>query len=496
MTTSRQQFFSATTVRAMDQAAMGEHGFDGDQLMAAAAAHAHQALRERWPGARRLLVCCGTGNNGGDGYVIARLAKAAGAEVTLLGFGTPRPDSAAGRARAAWLAAGGAVATWADAEDSCAGFDVIVDALLGTGLSRAPEGEMAAAVRAINQAGAGGSGVLAVDVPSGLDADHGQPLAPGLAVQAQLTVSFVGRKPGLHTGAGADHAGRVRFFDLGLPDIIYQQQAPLAQALELELLSAALPRRRASSHKNSHGHVLVVGGNIGMAGAALLAARAALRAGAGLVSVATRPQHAPAMAAAQPELMAFGVDHSDQLAEKLAAADVILLGPGLAQDDWARSLYEASLAAGKPLLVDADALNLLATAASRRADWVLTPHPGEAARLLAVENAQIQQDRLSAAGRLQTEYGGVTVLKGAGTLVAGQQMALCTLGNPGMAVGGSGDVLGGVIAALMAQGLEAETAAQLGVTAHAAAGDRAAAAGQRGMLPSDIIEQLRAVLNP
>ena len=496
MTTSCQPFYSAASVRAMDQSAIREHGFDGDQLMAAAAAHAHRALQDRWPAAARLLVCCGAGNNGGDGYVLARLAKAAGSEVSLLAFGTPAPETSAARARSAWLAAGGEIGEWRAADSSCFGFDVIVDALLGTGLSRAPEGEIAAAVSAINLARQRGCGVLAMDIPSGLDADRGQPLAPDLAVCADLTVSFVGRKLGLHTGAGADHAGAVQFHDLELPVAVHEQQTPLASSLDAGCLRAQLPRRRASSHKNSHGHVLVVGGNTGMAGAALLAARAALRSGAGLVSIATRAQHAPAMAAAQAELMAFGVERGEQLAEKIAAADVILLGPGLAQDAWARSLYAACIAAGKPLLVDADALNLLAAAPAQNPNWVLTPHPGEAARLLVCENADVQQDRLAAVRALQDKFQGVVVLKGAGSLVRGQRTGLCTLGNPGMAVGGSGDVLAGVIAALMAQGLALETAAELGVIAHAAAGDAAAVAGQRGMLPSDIIEQLRLVLNP
>jgi NAD(P)H-hydrate epimerase len=233
-----------------------------------------------------------------------------------------------------------------------------------------------------------------------------------------------------------------------------------------------------------------------MAGAILLAARAALRGGAGWVSVATRAAHAAALTAAQPELMCHGVEDPRELRALLARASVIALGPGLGQGEWGRAMWSQALSAPQPLVVDADGLNWLAENPSRREDWVLTPHPGEAARLLGCATGEVQSDRLARAGELAQRYGGVSMLKGAGTLVQGRELALCPHGNPGMAVGGMGDVLCGLIAALIAQGLAPERAAQAGVLAHALAGDRAARAGERGLIPADLLAELRAVLNP
>ncbi len=233
-----------------------------------------------------------------------------------------------------------------------------------------------------------------------------------------------------------------------------------------------------------------------MMGAALLAARAALRAGAGWVSVATRQAHAAAMTAAQPELMCRGVEDARELGPMLEAASVIALGPGLGQTHWGRALFGQAVAAKKPLVVDADGLNWLAQNPMRRDDWVLTPHPGEAARLLDTDTSQIQSSRFSAAMSLQQRYGGVAVLKGAGSVICDGALQLCPYGNPGMAVGGMGDVLAGVIAALLGQGLTAAAAARSGVLAHALAGDEAAQRGERGLLPSDLLPLLRRFLNP
>ncbi|HVT35031.1 MAG TPA: NAD(P)H-hydrate dehydratase, partial [Nevskiaceae bacterium] len=316
------------------------------------------------------------------------------------------------------------------------------------------------------------------------------------AVRADVTVSMLGRKPGLHTGAGPDHAGEVVLALLELPEEIYDGVAPAAHLLRDTDLSGWLPRRARNSHKGTYGTVLVVGGDHGMMGAALLAARAALRAGAGLVSVATRPEHAAAMTAAQPELMCRGVNSGRELAPLLREASAVVVGPGLGQDTWGRGLLARTLDSSLPLVVDADGLNLLSGEPDRRDGWILTPHPGEAARLLGgMRSADVQDDRLSAVRNLREKYGGVAVLKGAGTLVQGSQLMLCPYGNPGMAGGGMGDVLGGVIAALLAQGLTLETAANAGVLAHALAGDRAAYGGERGMLAEDLLAELRVAVN-
>ncbi|MBN2885609.1 MAG: NAD(P)H-hydrate dehydratase, partial [Chromatiaceae bacterium] len=237
------------------------------------------------------------------------------------------------------------------------------------------------------------------------------------------------------------------------------------------------------------------GGAPGLSGAARLAGEAALRAGAGLVTIATHPAHAVVLNLARPELMVHGVAHPADLDPLIERAGVIAVGPGLGRDDWGRALWERVCDEPRPLVVDADALNLLASAPRRGYTWVLTPHPGEAARLLAVSSAEIERDRFASVRALQARFGGVVVLKGAGSLIqpdADAPTALCHQGNPGMATAGAGDVLTGVIAALRAQGLEAGEAACAGVCLHAAAGDRAALAGERGLIASDIIAALRA----
>ena len=316
-------------------------------------------------------------------------------------------------------------------------------------------------------------------------------------MRAALTVTFIGLKRGLFTGEGPELRGELRFDALGVPDAVYRGVAAGAERIDRADL-AALGRRRRSAHKGTHGHVLVVGGDLGYAGAARLAAEAAARSGAGLVSIATRAEHAAALAAARAELMFRGVDTAQELAALAERADVVALGPGLGRGEWGARMWRAALALGHPLVLDADGLNALAAAPTTRPNWVLTPHPAEAGRLLGRPAAEIQADRFAAAAAIVERYGGVCVLKGAGTLVAsaGALPRLCSDGNPGLATGGTGDVLTGVIAGLAAQGHGLEAAAALGVCAHAAAGDLAAAGGERGMLAGDVIESLRAVMNP
>lgn len=492
MQTIPHRLYAAAEVRALDRLAIETCGLDAHALMQRAAAAAWQAAHARWARARQVGVLAGPGNNGGDGYEIARLALAAGCEVTVWQVGAAPTQGAALQAYRAWQSQGAVLPFNGSLP---AGLDLVVDALLGTGLSRAPQGETAAAIEAINEARSHGARVLAVDVPSGLDATTGA--TPGAVVDADLTVSFIGNKLGLYLQAGPDRSGERVFDDLGLPAALHAGFTPRALLMDREQLRIALPRRARSAYKNRHGHVLVIGGNHGMAGAALLAGRAALRGGAGLVSVATRQTHAAMLTADQPELMCHGVEAEDDLQSLCERADVIAVGPGLGQDDWARMAWTTALAAERPLVIDADALKLLARQPRPLADAVLTPHPGEAGHLLGLDGAVVQQDRLAALEALQSRYMATVVLKGAGTLVGAPPPQLCPYGNPGMAVAGMGDVLTGVIASLRAQGLPAPEAAATGVLVHALAGDRAAAAGgERGMLPSDLIGTLRAVVNP
>lgn len=495
----RARLYSGAQVRELDRRAIEEAGIVGYALMQRAAAAAFEALRRQWPQARRIAVLCGSGNNGGDGYEIACLAQAAGLEVRVARVGALPSTGDAVTAHAAWVAAGGAIEPFdlAFAQSAMAHADVLCDAIFGIGLSRDVGGIAAVAIAALN-ARAPGQGVLAIDLPSGLDADSGTVL--GTAVRADVTVSFIGRKLGLYVGAGPDHAGRRAFADLGVSASLLEASPSLAELMCEDELRIVLPRRARSAHKGSHGHVLLIGGDTGMAGAILLAARAAQRSGAGLVSVATRPQHALALVGAQPEAMFHGLDNAAAVDDLIKRADVIGLGPGLGTGVWSAGLFDRCVRAGKPLVLDADALNLLARASATRLapDTVLTPHPGEAARLLGTDTARVQSDRIAAARALRERHNTVVVLKGAGSIVLGRQhLAVCPYGNPGMGVGGTGDVLTGVICALLAQGLSPESAARTGVLAHALAGDRAAQhGGERGMLPSDLVDQLRAVVNP
>ncbi|MDJ0739504.1 MAG: NAD(P)H-hydrate dehydratase [Gammaproteobacteria bacterium] len=484
--------YTAAQVREFDRVAIERFGIPGIELMERAGQAAFDELRRRWPDARRIALLVGTGNNGGDGFVVARLARDAGLDVDVLQLGDRERLAGDARENAErWARAGGA---WRAFDGVPADAAVLVDAMLGTGLERDVGGAWADAITAIN-----GSGrpCLAIDVPSGLHADSGAIM--GSAVRAAATVSFIGLKQGLFTAAGPDCAGDVVFDGLGVPAQVYASSVPAARRVDWRRQAALLAPRRRDGHKGHYGHVLVIGGNHGMGGAARLAAEAALRVGSGLVSLATRAEHVPAVIAARPEIMAHAVGDAAAADPLLRRASVIAIGPGLGADDWAHGLWRAALAAGRPLVVDADALRLLAVDPLQRDDWVLTPHPGEAAALLGVGNAEIAAQRVGAAERLQRRYGGCSVLKGAGSVVAcaGQApSAICSDGNPGMASGGMGDVLNGVIAGLLAQGLDLRDAAECGVCLHAAAGDAAAADGERGLLAGDLIAQLRRLGNP
>jgi ADP-dependent NAD(P)H-hydrate dehydratase / NAD(P)H-hydrate epimerase len=483
--------YSAAQVRALDRRAIDELGIPGYELMTRAGHATLNALRAAWPGARSLAVLCGPGNNGGDGYVLARIARAQGLRVAVFALGDPlqlRGD--ARQAHDEFLAAGGTCSPWQPAALRAA--DVVVDALFGTGLTRAVDGLAADMIAAINEAA---RPVVAVDIPSGLHADTGAVL--GLATRADLTATFIGRKAGFYLGAGPEYVGRIVFDDLAVPPETYAGAAAIARLIDGDVINRALPTRSRTAHKGRHGHVLVIGGGPGMAGAARLAGEAALRAGAGLVTVAVHPTSVGALAS-RPELMSVAVGTHADLELVLDRVTVIALGPGLGQSPWAMEVLGTALAAGKPLIVDADALNLLTNAPQRRDDWVLTPHPGEAARLLGIPTEAVQRDRLHAVMDLQARYGGTVVLKGAGSIVQTPAMGawLCDRGNPGMAVAGMGDVLTGVIAGIAAQCGNLPLAACAGVYAHASAGDAAAAAGERGMLASDVIACLRSSVNP
>ncbi len=482
--------YRAEQARHFDQLAQTIFGVAENELMERAGLAAWVLLRQRWPQARRIGIVCGSGNNGGDGYVLARWAQQAGFEVWLGAVGAPTTPAAQAAAQA-WLAAGGSPANCA--VTALPTVDVWVDALFGIGLSRPVSGAAAALIAALNTTG---RPVLALDIHSGIHADTGA--EHGIAVHAQVTLSFIALKQGLCTGAAPAYTGSLRFASLELPARVYAAEPLSARRLTWAQCAVQLPPRSRIVHKGDCGRVLVIGGQPGMSGAVLLAGQAALRTGAGLVELATHPSHATRLAGIQPELMISGVATPEELAPLLARADVIALGCGLGTGAWSLALWTAALAAGKPIVLDADGLNLLAQQPQTGGDWILTPHPREAARLLDTSTAAVQADRYAALADLCARFGGVAVLKGAGTLVhaaRAQPPGVCNAGNPGMASGGMGDALTGIIASLWAQGLTAVVAAELGVCLHAASADLVAArSGERGLLASDVITALPEVL--
>ncbi|MGH8217579.1 MAG: NAD(P)H-hydrate dehydratase [Steroidobacteraceae bacterium] len=489
--------YSTSQVRALDAYAIRELKVPGYTLMKRAGEAALRYLRTRWPTYHHIAVVCGGGNNGGDGYVLGRFAQAAGLTVSVLAASPPeRLAGDARQAHADWIASGGRVLAF---ESGLLGnAEVIVDALLGTGLAQPVRAQ---AARVIEDLNAAARPIFALDVPSGLDSDTGEP--HGAAVRADCTLTFVALKTGLFIGRGPEHAGTVYFDDLEVPVPSERSEftARLERIGEAEI-AAALPRRARTAHKGDFGRVLIVGGGSGMPGAIRLAGEAALRVGAGLVTVAVWPENVAGIVAGRPELICLPLHEASLLAEPLERADVVAIGPGLGKSPWAADLLAAVLDAEKPLVVDADALNLIAdeareAGARRRENWILTPHPGEASRLLGQSTADIQQDRLKSLEALVDRYGGTVVLKGAGTLVgaSGRIPGLCERGNPGMASAGMGDVLTGATAGILAQCGDPWQAARVAVLVHAMSGDIAARGGERGLLAGDVARELRTCVN-
>ncbi|MCQ4317088.1 NAD(P)H-hydrate dehydratase [Stutzerimonas zhaodongensis] len=479
--------FTAAQVRELD-ARLIAAGTPGFELMQRAAHATWRALRRRWPDAESITVLTGRGNNAGDGYLVAALAQRAGRQVRVYTVGDPQQlQGDAERAFTEAQAAGVELMPWT-ADAALQG--VLVDALLGTGVSGEVREPYASAIQAMNSSALP---IVAVDLPSGLCADTGRVL--GQAISAELTVSFIGLKLGLFTGEGPSRTGELVFEDL-------QADCTIADRLDasaLRLCETNLPKlapRAPTAHKGSFGQVLVIGGDLGTGGAALLSAEASLRCGAGMVTLATRPEHVTAALVRRPEIMCAGVESTYALTALTQRADVLVIGPGLGQAPWGRSLLSLAPQCQVPQVWDADALNLLATGAvALPVGCLITPHPGEAARLLNTTVAQVQADRPATARALAARYRCAVILKGAGTLVADHdgRLALCDRGHPAMASAGLGDVLAGVCGALLAQGLSPFKAACLAVWLHAVAGERAGQLG-RGLAAVDLIQTIRQLL--
>jgi len=481
------KLYSAQQTREIDQRAQKKLGITGFELMLKAAKASLDSIKEHYSAVEKLAVVCGAGNNAGDGYLVAKLAEQAGYNIQLISVINPNRLSADAKlAKDDFIQSGGKISSNLDLINEP--YDLIVDAILGTGVNRDVNDDFLIAINLINQQSAP---VFSLDIPSGLNADTGSVM--GAAIHATHSLSFIVKKQGMHTGLAANYIGDLLFSDLGvLAEILEQTES------ENYLITALkLAKRNKSAHKGHFGHSLLVGGDYQYAGAIQLAAQAALNSGSGLVSVATRAQHAQNIHISCPELMGIAVEGAADIKNSLSNFSVLVIGPGLGKNEWGKSLFNALINSKLPKVLDADALNLLAKNPMYSDKWILTPHPGEAARLLNTTTQAILADRFQAVKNLQKKYGGICILKGAGTLIFdGNSISVNSTGNPGMASGGMGDVLAGLIGGLVAQKYSLHAAAIAGVFLHGLAADIVAKqAGERGLRASQVINNIQQVVN-
>ncbi len=487
MQLSTTHLYTAQQTKEIDLRAQEKLNISGFQLMLKAAEASLLVIKEYYTSVQKITVLCGTGNNAGDGYLLAKLAQQSGYEVRLVSIIDPAHLSAdAVLAKEAYIQGSGRISL--DLSTLSLPTDLFIDALLGTGLNRAVSGTFLQAIQKINQLN---TPVFSLDIPSGLNADTGNIM--GDAVQADITLTFIAHKQGLYTALAADYVGEVLISDLDISTEIIEENKSKCQLIN----SLLLAKRKRCAHKGDFGHCLVIGGDSQYSGAVQLAAKAALFCGSGLVSVATHKKNAQNLVITSPELMAYGVDKFSELDELLNRVTVLVLGPGLGQKKWGELLWQSAVNLDISRVIDADGLNILAQNPFYSESWILTPHPGEAARLLGCTTADILNNRFDAVTRLQNKYGGIVVLKGAGTLIFdGKEMWVNSTGNPGMASGGMGDVLAGLIGGLLAQKLSLKSAAIAGVYLHGLAADNAAKKlGERGLLASHVLEQVQGVVN-
>jgi NAD(P)H-hydrate epimerase len=469
----------------LDQMAIQQDAQPGLQLMQKAALAVWRAVQERWADLSSILVLAGPGNNGGDAFAVAMLAREAGYKVEIVTVGDlSRQSSESACYRQQWLDAGECISEWSGRFPDC---ELIIDGLLGIGLNKSLNADWQCMIVAVNEYSAK---KVCIDIPSGLNANTGN--AMPCAIQAHLTVSFIARKVGCFIADGPDYCGEVVFDDLGLSADASLRVDPVLQVLDES--SIRLPeKRKKNSHKNQYGHVLVIGGNRGMSGAPRLAGMAALRSGAGLVSLCVHADSVVPVASAHAELM---VSSWDDVAEKMKYASVIVIGPGLGHCEQAAGVLQQLSGFDKPMIIDADALEPVFLSSVKARSVVITPHPGEAARLLNTKTARIQQDRVGSLQRLLDSWPFVCVLKGAGSLCGhkGKLLSLCPRGHSGMATAGTGDVLAGMIGGYVAQGVDPLQATQTAVYIHAlAAEDYARDFDENSLIASDIIDRIALI---
>ncbi len=483
---NQNNLYNRQQVYQLDQLAMSEDGQSSEQLMGKAASAVWRSIQSRWPSIKHVVIFAGCGNNGGDAFAVASLAKKSGVKVELITMGDLSMQSAESRLfRESWEQDEGVTQQWSG---NCPDCDLIIDGLLGIGLSRGLDDTWSSLIKNITSKKAVR---VSIDIPSGLNADTG--MAMPIAIEADLTVTFIGRKIGLYLADAPDYCGEIVFDDLGLSTASAAQQPVNYQLLEQQDIKLPEPRKN-NSYKNQFGHVVVIGGGPTMSGATRLAGLAALRCGAGLVSLCVHPDNVTVAASDHAELM---VSDWNALDDMLELASVIAVGPGLGNSPQAKEILQKLSTIDKPMVVDADALQPWFLNALSSQYCVITPHPGEASSLLESSTQQIQQDRVAAMLKLNEHWPVVGVLKGAGSLVRQQHgmLKLCSHGHSGMATAGMGDVLSGFIAAYLAQGLSPENAAQTGVLAHALAAEHYAKEhDSASLIASDVIDRVSLVV--
>jgi hydroxyethylthiazole kinase-like uncharacterized protein yjeF len=504
---------TAQEMRNVDRNAIRKLGIPGIVLMENAAAAVMSGMENRFRGLDnvRVGIVCGKGNNGGDGIALARRLRIRGVPVRVALLAAFR--SVAGDAKINLD-----VLRHMDVEivenanarklaDLISWSDVLVDAILGTGLSSLLTGTFKRSVQMMN---ASSKSIVSIDIPTGINSDNGSVM--GAAIKADLTVTLALLKRGLVLHPGAAHAGSVRVADIGIPAQAYDDTGIKLQSIDADLLSGMITDRHEAAHKGDFGHALIIGGSPGKAGAAVLAAKGALRSGAGLVSVAVPNSLVPIIQSQTAEAMCipsaesidstFSIAAEAEVVNSLNSFSAAVIGPGIStQTETVQFVRNVVLGAKKPLVVDADALNAIARGTEVllrvKAPLIFTPHPGEMSRLIGKSVAEIQLNRIEIASAFAKKFRVVLVLKGAGTVVAlpdGSAFVNST-GNPGMATGGTGDVLSGMIGGLLAQGLSASDAACLGVYLHGAAGDLAAEAkGEASMIAGDLIDMISSAM--
>ncbi len=500
-----ERVYSRASILAIEERVIGGDSEIAFELMRRAGTAAYRLMLERFPEARRIQVLCGSGNNAGDGYVLAALAEAeseaTGKRIEVLRVGRlPKSGHAAWHAYKMAQEAGVSIVQAKETNGIVFEADLVVDALLGTGVGGALRSSFAEAIQAIN---ASPAKILSLDIPSGMNPDTGS--AEGVIVQADATITFIGAKRGMVTGGGKAATGSLVVDRLGLSDADYDAH-PGHRQFRWEDVRTWLPRLEADAHKHQFGHLLVIGGDFGMGGAAIMAAQSALRVGTGLVSLMTRPEHIAAALAVCPEVMVIGVSEYPQEILEAQKPNALLIGPGLGEGEWGERLLQAVAEVDVPMLADGSALTLMGEQlGARRVNKpnklaVITPHPGEAARLLGCGTRDVSEDRFTATAELCHKMEAVTLLKGAGSLIADahgdeSDISICVQGNPGMATAGSGDVLAGIIGGLLAQGRTPMEATLCGTCLHAASGDLAARdLGQRSLNATDILSRLPELL--